>query len=632
MDIAQKPEAPVLLSQWYDAVNPLVSIVVLNWNKAHLTIECLKSLYHHTHGERYEIIVVDNGSRADEFAALSAFDGVHTVLRLDVNRFFGEGNNLGAELAKGKFVMFMNNDVTVTPNWLFPLIQTFRTQPDCGVAGPKFVYPHGMLQEAGALLDEDGDAVQIGKFQDPALPRFNRSRVVDYVSAACVVLRKEHFDQVLGFDFIYEPAYYEDVDLCMKIGELGLKTYYVPDACVVHHENATTADPGNGLNLRGLVDINRGKFVRRWNGFLKSARHGHARLSVRKSTKVPMGRPTAAVFTANRIDTGEPTRHVFSILDALDALGYTPWLLTLERVSSVRIEQIASLTGIALPTIELGTVKERNATASYDVFIAMEYHAAERIDPLGSANYYWTASDPEDAAGYQGVVLNSGKSEIADTVVIKPAVPQLTGIESKSRKIILSEGRFISGDGSNRQDMLIRALRQLIESGVAAELHLVGSLLPESIHRDFFLSCEKLAEGLPVRFHIDAPPDERASLYGEAFIYWHAAQPCKDTGMSETLGLSALRAMSGGAIPIVASDTSPVFAVADPFRFADEHELAQLTQRFIDEPEAALCSTRLDAQAAAREFSANTFMTELGSFLNERKQKAESCVTSRNVG
>ena len=241
-------------SRWYSEDSPKVSIVILNFNKVHLTIECLQSIWEHTCGYYYEVIVVDNGSQPDDFQVLSGFEGAYKLVRLDVNRFFGEGNNIGAELAKGEFLLFMNNDVVVTPNWLPPLMEAFHDHSDCGVAGPKFVYPNGLLQEAGALLDEEGVSVQIGKFQDPETPRFNRGRVVDYVSAAAVLLRKNTFEKVLGFDFMYEPAYYEDVDLCLKVGQLGLNTYYVPESCVVHHENATTADSKNSLLLNNVVD------------------------------------------------------------------------------------------------------------------------------------------------------------------------------------------------------------------------------------------------------------------------------------------------------------------------------------------------------------------------------------------
>ena len=625
-----------LVDCWYDSDNPEVSIVVLNWNKAQLTIECLKSLFEHTQGIRYEIIVVDNGSRAEEFAVLSEYKGPHRLLRLGVNRFFGEGNNLGAELAKGEFVMFMNNDVTVTPSWLLPLIEVFRDHPECGAAGPKFVYPHGMLQEAGALIGEDGDTVQIGKFQDPASPRFNRMRVVDYVSAASVVMRKRHFDQVLGFDFIYEPAYYEDVDLCMKIGELGFKTFYVPGACVVHHENATTADPNNGLNLRGLVQMNRSKFVRRWTTFLKTARHEAVRFARRDVLAAAQkgARLSAAVYTTEQIDSGEPTRHLFSMVNALDSLGYSVSLLTPERVSRVRMDQIANVTGEAYLATSLAAVKDLDAGVSFDVFIAKG--ARTRTNPMGVSNYLWV-STPEaltclDAdnmetalSGYQGVVMDSGDVAglpiaASSAIVINPGVKLLPGRLHASRKIIVSEGQFVSGEGSNRQDLMIHAFRRLVESGLKAELHLAGSLLPDPAHREYFLACRQLAEGMPVHFHIDVARDELDSLYGDAFVYWHGASSCKDPGASESIGLSALQAMSSGAIPLIAFDSSPVFVVSNALRFRTDEELARCTQSLFAETDQVVEKLSLEAQAEAKRFSRESAVAGLRSLLERGLQ------------
>lgn len=634
MDTLQvDPQIP-FVERWYDADSPEVSIVVLNWNKAQLTIECVKSLVEHTQGVRYEIIVVDNGSRDEEFEKLSAFSSVHQILRLDVNRYFGEGNNLGAEVAKGKFVMFMNNDVTVTSNWLLPLVTVFRTHPDCGLAGPKFIYPHGPLQEAGALLDEDGDAVQIGKFQDPASPRFNRMRVVDYVSAACVIMRKEHFDQVLGFDLIYEPAYYEDADLCMKIGELGLKTFYVPEACIVHHENATTADPANGLSLRGLVQINRSKFARRWNTFLKTAQHEQPRFmrSEPVTHALDTSRRSAAVFTPHRIDLGETTRQVLSILRALDAIGYRVSLITPEKISRVRIEQIVRLTGDVVPAVSLETVKDRADRTPFDLFIAHGHSAGARVEPLGMPNYYWlssyealpgssTAGQEAFFKGYRGLIFDSGDAgdERVGGLIpaqIAPGVRILTPGVNARRKLIVSEGHFIAGEGSNRQDMLIRAFRRMVEAGASAEMHLIGSLLPDAVHRQFFVSCEQLAEGLPVYFHIDAARDEIDSLNEEASVYWHA--PTSDlVNAGGCPGLSALEAMSRGVIPLVASDSPTTFKPFDRLRFDSEDELVEMTQHLFAQSDEALQALRLDARTEAQRFDQEIFVAALRALLHD---------------
>ncbi|WP_255581017.1 glycosyltransferase [Caballeronia sp. dw_276] len=604
---------------WYDATRPEVSIVILNWNKAQLTINCVKSLMEHTHGARYEIIVVDNGSRAEEYALLCAFEGPHRVLRLAVNRFFGEGNNLGSEMAKGEFVVFMNNDVTVNPDWLGPLIEIFRVEPLCGAAGPKFVYPHGVLQEAGALLDEQGDAVQIGKFQDPSDPRFNRMRVVDYVSAACVAMRKKVFDRVLGFDFIYEPAYYEDVDLCLKVGALGLKTFYVPQSCIVHHENATTGDPSNGLDLSGLVALNRAKLVDRWAHFLRTGRHLEATPSATAPnlTAAEDTRLSAAIYTARRIDNGEASRFLFSIVFALHALGYRISIVTPERISPLRINQVGEALGFPIPPLQLLPAAQMHSPVEVLVTLDGASEQTEVIRRLARKCYRFVDSvaDMSFVDNSERLIVSASRAlamfvdEIdieagaARVHVIKPAVIPGRFTVERSRMTIISAGPFTDDAASSHHSFMIEAFRSLVKRGYHAELHFVGSMPPDSASRRYFAECRALAADLPVHFHLDSPQAIRRAVLEGASIYWHA-------GEDSRFGLNVIEAMSSGAIPIVRRDTlnSPdVAAGVNGFSFSTEAELCGLSEQLFNASDDAIAQLRTEARAEADRHSMQAF-------------------------
>jgi glycosyltransferase involved in cell wall biosynthesis len=171
--------------------------------------------------------------------------------------------NAGAELAAGEFVVFLNNDTTVSPGWLDALLDTFVRHPDTGLAGSKLVYPDGRLQEAGGIVFADGSGWNYGRFEDPAHPRFNFVREVDYCSGASIALRRDLFLQLGGFDSHYAPAYYEDTDLAMRIRAAGLKVRYQPASVVVHHEGISS-----GTDLRTGVKAyqvsNHRKFLERW--------------------------------------------------------------------------------------------------------------------------------------------------------------------------------------------------------------------------------------------------------------------------------------------------------------------------------------------------------------------------------
>ena len=126
-----------LADHWYDAHSPEVSIIILNWNKAALTAQCLHEIWKHTSGARYEIVVLDNGSDPSSLAPLIGLAGKYRFIRSKINRGFGEGNNIAVEAALGRFVVFLNNDAFVTSGWLEPLVAAIK-EPGTGAAGPMF--------------------------------------------------------------------------------------------------------------------------------------------------------------------------------------------------------------------------------------------------------------------------------------------------------------------------------------------------------------------------------------------------------------------------------------------------------------------------------------------------------------
>jgi GT2 family glycosyltransferase/ubiquinone/menaquinone biosynthesis C-methylase UbiE len=626
---------------WYTEKKPKVSIVILNYNNAILTLHCLQSIWKYTHGYYYEIIVVDNGSQPKEFATLSLFKGRCKLLHLEVNRYFGEGNNLGVELANGKFIVIMNNDVTVTKNWLPPLMKAFDNHSNCGVVGPKFVYPDGLLQEAGAFIQEDGTSLQIGKHEDPKTPKFNYEREVDYISAATILLRKEIFEQVLGFDFIYEPAYYEDVDLCLKISELGLKTYYIPQSCVVHHEHATAANPKNSLLLNNIVAINREKFVIRWKKYLKTREHNiksYSKQLISYKEVKNKKKLTAAIFTPYNIIPGGGERYLLSIAEVLIGKGYEVWLVTPEKFSRLRIIKVADILGLNISSIKTTTYREAQKMPLFDLFIAMNNEVVPPVHAIGKKNFYCcqfpfpspNKSIRERSAwlvDYQAIIVYSNfvKKHLWSLVqlyklgepkihVMPPPVNMVSSSSSRLRKCIISVGRFFTGGHCKQQDFLINSFRKIYLSDSEIELHLVGSLHVETEHREYFLKCQKLAEGLPVYFHQDASSDILERLYATSSVYWHAAgfgvDETKEPEKCEHFGISVVEAMSAGVIPIVFSNGGPAEIIKsnyNGFHYDSEEALIKITQEIFTKPENELLEIRKQARIRANDFNKNTF-------------------------
>ena len=248
---------------------PRVSVIILNWNKSNLTIECIETVRRNTRTVSYEIIVVDNGSSPNDLEALTKGLGNARLIALSENMFFGEGNNIGAEIARGEFLLLLNNDAFVSCDCIDHLVAQFDTCFSAGAIGPKFLYPNGTLQEAGAFLRPDGWAIQQGRNGLAVAPHFDHGcHIVDYCSAACLLIKREAFLSLAGFDPLFDPAYFEDTDLCLRLRSMGLYVYYAADISVVHMENTTSIEMWDRSGLNEIFTRNHGKFVDRWGNYL----------------------------------------------------------------------------------------------------------------------------------------------------------------------------------------------------------------------------------------------------------------------------------------------------------------------------------------------------------------------------
>ena len=250
---------------------PRASIIIPVYNQLHYSLACLRALTDCGDRTAFEVIVVDDSSTDATPRVLPSIPGLR-YHRNPQNLGFIGACNAGAELARGDYLVFLNNDTTVKPGWLDALLETFDAYPDTGLAGSKLVYPDGRLQEAGGIVFADGSGWNYGRFEDPTHPRFNFVREVDYCSGASIMLRRDLFMRLDGFDSHYAPAYYEDTDLAMRVRALGLKVRYQPASVVVHHEGISSGtDVREGVKAYQVV--NREKFVARWQEQLAT---GHA--------------------------------------------------------------------------------------------------------------------------------------------------------------------------------------------------------------------------------------------------------------------------------------------------------------------------------------------------------------------
>lgn len=248
---------------------PRVSIIIPVYNKFAYTEACLRSLARVVEPVAFEVIVVDDGSSDQTWPNLQRIGGI-VAERNPQNLGFIGACNRGAELARGDYVFFLNNDTQVQDGFLSELLKVFESRPDAGLVGSKLVYPDGRLQESGGIIFSDGSGWNYGRFEDPAHCHYNFVREVDYVSGAAIALPRALFWQLGGFDPHYAPAYYEDTDLAFKVrARAGRKVYVAPRSVVVHFEGVTSGtDTASGIKRYQVV--NQAKFLDRWAAELKT--------------------------------------------------------------------------------------------------------------------------------------------------------------------------------------------------------------------------------------------------------------------------------------------------------------------------------------------------------------------------
>lgn len=249
---------------------PLVSILILTHNGSHVALLSAGSVMAAGAGIPYEILIIDNGSSPAEIAALQQANLPVRLLRIPENRGFAEGNNLGAEAARGEHLLFLNNDAFLAPGALTELLAVFEANEDCGAVGPVFRYPSGLLQEAGAFIEYDGTASQRGKglaFELRSLPKHD---IVDYVSGACLLIKREMFRCVGGFHANYDVAYFEDVDLSLRLLRHGKLTIVARDALCFHIEGNTTGSSELRRSMALTTAANRLTFLGTWGPYLHS--------------------------------------------------------------------------------------------------------------------------------------------------------------------------------------------------------------------------------------------------------------------------------------------------------------------------------------------------------------------------
>jgi GT2 family glycosyltransferase len=215
--------------------NPLISIIILNYNAGDLIFNCINSVFQ-TKYENYEVILVDNISTDDSHKKCKEkFDKIQLI---ENSKNFGycEGNNIGIRKAKGEFIVILNPDTIVEPNWLDEFLIAHSKYGD-GLYQPKILslYEKGVLQSTGNMIHLFG----FGFARDKGVRdnnQFNKIEKIGYASGTCLFTSSKVLDKVGLLDpFLF--LYHDDLDLGWRAAQLGINSYFVPNVKIFHAES-----------------------------------------------------------------------------------------------------------------------------------------------------------------------------------------------------------------------------------------------------------------------------------------------------------------------------------------------------------------------------------------------------------
>lgn len=243
--VIQKRGNGSLKLKW-GVVNEYISIIIPTRNHYQQINRCINSILDNSKKSLFELIIVDNDSTErdvlDFYNELKIADINFQIIKTEMPFNFSRACNQGAAKATGDLLLFLNNDTEIIdPDWLTNLAGVLQI-PGVGVVGPKLLYPDGSVQHAGIVIGLEGHAshVFMGVKSDIYTPYgyVDWMRNVSAVTGACMMVRRDVFEKVGGFDESLTLAF-GDVDLCLRIIDAGYRIVYTPDVQLIHYEGRT---------------------------------------------------------------------------------------------------------------------------------------------------------------------------------------------------------------------------------------------------------------------------------------------------------------------------------------------------------------------------------------------------------
>lgn len=294
--------------------NPEVSIIIVDFNQPALTLNCLNSILI-TVQIPYEIILIENAPETNALNFINRLSNVEVHINKK-NFHFLKGANQGAQIARSQYLLFLNNDTVLYPNAVSIAKNTIEESKKTGIVGAKIILFNGQLQEVGCYLFDDGRTLGVGRGDSPFLLKYSYTRSVDYTAGAFLFIRKSLFEEVGQFDEDYAPAYYEDVDLSLKVQALGYEVVVNPDIIIQHLKNGSVEKNQDLVHpMASVIEANKIKLIQKHSDFLKHQFPFSNNLNLERAKKIQVkSKELIVVMGMHRSGTSAITK-------SLDAIG-----------------------------------------------------------------------------------------------------------------------------------------------------------------------------------------------------------------------------------------------------------------------------------------------------------------------
>lgn len=220
---------------------PRLTIIIVTWNTANITLKCVQTIKKYLSGFKYEIIIADNGSTDDTVKVLKK-EGGSNIIENKANLGFGRGNNIAAAAANGEYLLFLNSDMELIDKKLIDMFDYINQHPEIGLIGPKFLNidqtDQGSVFPDQSLINAFKEFWLGQPTYSKYVPKDKEPLEVWSVSGGAVMVRRELFEKVGAWDKRYF-MFYEDLELCRQVKKLGYKIYYYPQCRLIHRHGAS---------------------------------------------------------------------------------------------------------------------------------------------------------------------------------------------------------------------------------------------------------------------------------------------------------------------------------------------------------------------------------------------------------